>query len=417
MAGHGRPHPGGAEPRVSLPPRGRGTPSGEAWDLVVVGAGIYGACVAMEAARRGLRPLVLERGTAGGETSANNLRIVHGGLRYLQTLDLPRFRESVAERSWFLREFPERVRPLPCVMPLYGRGLRRRPVMGAALAVNDLLSRGRNRGLRTDRILPDGRVLSRDETLARLPFLPARGLEGAALWHDALLEDPVAVTGDVLARARAGGADVLEGLEVVGLLAPGGRVAGVEAEDAGGARHTFAAPVVVNAAGPWSRALARRLDRDVPELFRPSLAFNLLLDVAPPFEGALAVSRPAPGAPVHFLVGSGGGLMAGTVHAPLAEDAPAEPPSRAQVRAFLEELEAALPGLGLGRADVRRVLWGRLPVSREGTTRLSRRPVLVDHGAHGGPDGLHSVSGVKFTTARRVAADLLARVAFAGRAG
>ncbi|MFW6193313.1 MAG: FAD-dependent oxidoreductase, partial [Gemmatimonadota bacterium] len=129
------------------------------WDVIVVGGGAYGAFTALEAARMGLRPLLLERGDFGGETSRNSLRIVHGGLRYLQSLDLARYRRSVAERRWLLETFPDLVRPLRCVLPLYGRGLRRRPVLRAALALDHVLSPGRNRGVADDRRIPRGRVV------------------------------------------------------------------------------------------------------------------------------------------------------------------------------------------------------------------------------------------------------------------
>ena len=88
-----------------------------AYDLVVVGGGIHGVALAFEASRRGYRAVLLERADFGGGTSWSSLRIVHGGLRYLQSLDLRRFRESAAEQRWFLRHFPDLVRPLPCLMP------------------------------------------------------------------------------------------------------------------------------------------------------------------------------------------------------------------------------------------------------------------------------------------------------------
>lgn len=106
----------------------------ESYDLIVIGGGIYGIALALESSRRGWRPLLLERGDFGGETSLNSLGIVHGGLRYLQSLDIIRFRESVAERRWFLAHFPDLVEPLKCLMPLYGGGLRRRSVIAAALS-------------------------------------------------------------------------------------------------------------------------------------------------------------------------------------------------------------------------------------------------------------------------------------------
>ena len=120
------------------------TRAAAAYDLIVVGGGIYGAFLTLDAAHRGLRTLLLEKEDFGGQTSFNTLRIVHGGLRYLQSLDLHRFRESVRERTWFLRHLPDLVEPLACLMPLYGNGLKRPIVLRAALTLNDLLSASRN---------------------------------------------------------------------------------------------------------------------------------------------------------------------------------------------------------------------------------------------------------------------------------
>ena len=117
---------------------GHGDPMGEVFDLIIVGGGVYGIMLALESARRGLKALLLERGDFGGATSRNSLRIVHGGLRYLQTFDLLRFREHVSERRWFMRHFPDLVEPLACLMPLYGKGIYRTSVFRAASALNEL---------------------------------------------------------------------------------------------------------------------------------------------------------------------------------------------------------------------------------------------------------------------------------------
>src|SRR3954447_14684083 len=118
--------------------------AGTAHDVVVVGGGIHGACIAWDAALRGLRVALVERDDFGGATSANSLRIVHGGLRYLARGDLRRMRESIRERSAFLRIAPSLVEPLPVLVPTTGAGTRSRPAMGTAIALNDLLSLDRN---------------------------------------------------------------------------------------------------------------------------------------------------------------------------------------------------------------------------------------------------------------------------------
>jgi glycerol-3-phosphate dehydrogenase len=374
-------------------------------DLVVIGGGIYGCMLALEAARRGLRPLLLERDDFGQHTSGSWLRILHGGLRYLQSLDLRRHLESVRERRWFLRVFPDLVEPLPCLMPLYGRGLHRRPVLAAAFAANDLLSAHRNEGLRADRRLPRGRIISRAEALRRAPALDTDRLVGGALWHDAHAPRPERLLVEVLRWATSEGALAANYVEVVELLQDGRAVVGVAARDrVSGETLTFRSGVVVACAGPWSNELSSRVDRRVPDLFRPSLAFNVLFDRAPDFEGALAVTAPRHGARTYFLLPAHGGVLAGTYHAPLAAGtAPVSAPAGELVAAFAKELDDAIPGLRLGTATVRHVFCGQLPARSEGTVDLARREVIHEHGASGGPRGLISVSGVKFTVARAVA--------------
>src|SRR3970040_1750222 len=102
--------------------------SKEKYDLIIVGGGIYGAALSYMASLYGLESLLLERDDFGGATSYNSLRILHGGLRYLQKLDLHRFWESVRERNWFFRNFAGLVEPLPCLIPLYNRGLYRKSI-------------------------------------------------------------------------------------------------------------------------------------------------------------------------------------------------------------------------------------------------------------------------------------------------
>lgn len=384
--------------------------AGETYDLAIVGGGVYGIMLALEAARRNLRPILLERQDFAGATSANSLRIVHGGLRYLQTLDLHRFFESVAERRWLLRHFPDLVHPLACLMPLHGDGVRRPSVFRAALALNDMLSWRRNAGTRADRVLPGSRVLSPEETAALVPGTALEGLRGAALWYDAFAMNAPRLVIEALHWACAHGARALNYVEARALLEADGRVAGLAAVDAlTGEDLEFRAPVVVNAAGPWAPAFAASCGAPAADLMQPSLAWNLVLDRAPPSRHALAVTPRRPGAQTYFLVPWRGVLLAGTGHAPWREgpDRPEVVPSL--IERMLADLNEALPGLELGPDDVARVLAGLLPAERAGTAELTVREAVVDHGARGGPAGFFSLAGIKLTTARRVADKVLGR--------
>ncbi len=121
-----------------------------------MGAGIYGACAAWDASLRGLSVAVVDREDFGAATSANSLRIVHGGLRYLARADFPRMRESIRERTALLRIAPGLVRPLKVLVPTYGGGARGRVAHAIALGLNDLMSVGRNRDLAADDRIPGG---------------------------------------------------------------------------------------------------------------------------------------------------------------------------------------------------------------------------------------------------------------------
>ena len=390
------------------------------YDVIIVGGGVYGVMAVLEAARRRLRPLLLERADFGGATSWNSLRIVHGGLRYLQHFDLRRFRESVAERQWFLQNFPDLVRPLECLMPLYGRGLRRPSVFRLALRLNDRLSARRNRGVRPSHYLSDGRLLSVEETESAFPGVDRAGLLGGALWQDAVMVSSERVLVEALRWAVSYGAVALNYVEA-GTVETGsdGAAAAVLAVDRRtGERHRYAAPVVLNCAGPWSRLVATRLDPavgDRPELFQPALAFNVFLDRAPLAPMALAVAPREPGGRTYFVQPWQERVLAGTFHAPWTAPWPGpddpEVVARGHLTELLSDLNAAVPGWDLRPADVLRVHAGVLPASAGGSEEPAARPVILEHRTVGGIPGVISVSGVKFTTARSVAEQAL-RTAF-----
>ena len=378
------------------------------YDMIVVGGGIYGIAHLLEASRRGLSACLVERGDFGAETSSNSLRIVHGGLRYLQSADLPRFFESVRERTWFLRHFPDLVRPLPCLMPLYGRGVHRTSVLRAALAANDLLSLHRNRGLDEQQAIPRGRVLSPDEAQGLFPGIEVAGLQGAALWYDAVAPRAERLTMEMLRWAATGDVTALNYVEASALDTRDQKVEGIEARDVQTGRSLrLRAPLVINCAGPWCREVARHFHRDIPELFQPSVALNLALARKALSDAALAVRAPRPRAPALFLCSRHGEIVAGTYHAAWKqpqEGLEAEGEAlRSLVGEFLTELNAALPGQDFVAEDVRKVFWGFLPAKTHGSSQLAVRARICDHHQLGGPKGLWSVSGVKLTTSRAIA--------------
>src|SRR2546427_1120849 len=133
--------------------------TGRTFDVLVVGGGIYGLTIAYDAAQRGLSVALIERDDFGSGASFNHLRTIHGGVRYLQTLDLARARESVRERRTLARIAPHAVRPLPFAVPIYRSIARGKMAMRAGFLLDRLVSAGRNRGVAASHRLPGGRVI------------------------------------------------------------------------------------------------------------------------------------------------------------------------------------------------------------------------------------------------------------------
>jgi glycerol-3-phosphate dehydrogenase len=387
-----------------------------AHDLIVIGGGVYGVAIAHQATRLGLRPLLLERDDFGGATTWNSLRILHGGIRSLQTLDLARFRDMFISQSWFLDNFPGHVVALECLMPLHGRGLRRPVAFRAALEMDQLLRRWWAVERRSSE-LPRGRVLDAGETKRRFPLVPALSLQGGGIWYDALMRRPQRVVIDWLRWACAGGATALNRVTVQQLLLEHGRVTGVLAHDlVAGTTLTFRAPSVINCGGPWSEELGRVFDPTTRASFRPTLAFNLLLARQPIATCAIAMATPVGSRRTYFIVPWGDQTLVGTSHDRWSGPPHRPRPSVEQIERMLLELNAAVPGWNLQSDDVLRVCGGLLP----GTTRaanegLETNEMVHDHGRSGGPQGLFTVTGVKFTTAPLVAARVLRAAGFRSR--
>ncbi len=385
------------------------------YDVLIVGGGIYGAALAREAATRGWKTALIEQADFGAATSANSLKIIHGGLRYLQQADLPRVLESIRERRILLRTAPHLVAPLPCLMPTRGLGLKSRPVMAFGMLANDILSCARNRHLDPLRRIPNGTTISRRECLAILPMLADTGATGAARWCDGLAYDTERlVVGMVQAAARAGAA-VANYVKAEAPLREGNRVRGVQARDGRtGNAFDIRAELVVDATGPWSAPWLANLGRHAPVPEHWALAVNLIVRNWPVPEHAVGLQSRG-NRRLYFFTPWRGATMAGTYYR-----AHPGPPEALQVTdddidSYLRALNACLPGVALARGDILAVHAGLLPCRRP--AQPDREPDLlrhfryVDHARAGGVEGLVSVCGIKYTTARGAAEAVVAKLA------
>src|SRR5690606_21830144 len=188
------------------------------FDVAIVGGGVHGAWIALRAARSGLAVALLERDDFAAGTSANSLKILHGGLRYLQRRALPRVRRSLRARREHARWFPHLFEPLPCVMPLLAAGLRSPWIIGPALLANELVSARRNEGVGAACRLPAGRLLSAQQCEHELASLVERRPFAGALWWDGVARDAERLTLEAVIAAAEAGAQVANHAEVEAIL-------------------------------------------------------------------------------------------------------------------------------------------------------------------------------------------------------
>jgi glycerol-3-phosphate dehydrogenase len=385
------------------------------FDLVVIGGGMFGAAAALDAAQRGLKVALVERGDFCGATSAHSFKMLHGGIRYLQHADVPRIRQSAAARAAFLRVAPHLAHPLPIAIPTYGRaGMKSAAVLRAGMALYDALTLGRNRAIADpSRRIPPGRLIGREEAVRRFPGLPRDGLTGAGVFCDGQMYNPARLVLAFVQSAAALGAVCANHAEAVGLAAKDGRVRAVQVRDGlSGQRFEVEAGIVLNAAGPYAeRVLAGSLGAGLtpPTPFSRDAYFVVSRPVVEGDHALTVTTRTTdPDAVLSrggrhlFLVPWRGVTLVGVWHKVYGGDPDRYEIAEAELERWIAEVNEAYPGAGLRLDEVALGSAGLVPFGENDpesqNLRYAHRSRLVDHAAERGLDGLLTLIGVRYTT-------------------
>jgi glycerol-3-phosphate dehydrogenase len=388
------------------------------FDILVLGGGIHGVFVAWDAALRGLRVALIDKGDFGNATSQNSLKIIHGGLRYIQDGNISIVRNMVQERSCWMKIAPHLVHPLPCLLPTNNSLTRNRFVINLALQINNLLSYDRNRLLHPQQSIPDGRWISREECNQLIPGINSAGMTGAAMWYDAQIYNTERLVMSVIMSASRAGAVVANYLEATGFIQKGSTISGVKARDVfSGQDLEIRTSMVVNCAGAWVDSVLRDIveERNTP-IFNPSVALNLVthqiwekyaIGVSSQPQHIKNNSSPNSTSQVFFIVPWKQYSIIGTWHLPLQNHPKDFEPTEEIVQHFLDAVNSIDQDLHLSLDEVLQVHYGFLPKipQREHTqkVRLVREGKVIDHQREDGITGLITVLGVKYTTARLMA--------------
>ena len=376
------------------------------FDVIVIGAGINGAGIARDAAMRGLKVLLVDKGDIGGGTSSWSTRLIHGGLRYLEHGELSLVRESLRERSYLLNICPHLVRPLPLLVPVYEGARRGWWTIRAGMIAYDVLAF--NKSLPNKR-LPAHRMLSVAETLQQVPALAREGLRGAAVYFDAQVEFAERLVLENVLSAVAHGANVLTYTRVEKLIIDNGVVRGVEftrkspMDNSDVARDRAYADIVVNAAGPWVDEVLGEGNAGGEQLIGGTKGSHLIVA---PFPGAPAtaiyVEAETDGRPF-FIIPWDGKYLIGTTDICYEGDLDDVQITSSEIDYLLRETNRLFPKASLTREQILYTYSGVRPLPFAGdkdARAITRRHFIR---VHPKLSSLFSIVGGKLTTYRSLA--------------
>lgn len=373
------------------------------WDLVVIGGGATGLGVAVDAASRGLRTLLLEGADFAKGTSSRSTKLVHGGVRYLAQGNIKLVFEALRERGYLLRNAPHLVRRQSFVIPCYNYFEQMKYWTG--LKLYDWLSVGLSFGA--------SKLLSAAEVCERLPGVRTQGLTGGILYYDGQFDDARLALNLAQTAAREG-ATVLNYMQVQGLLKKDEKITGVVATDLeNGDRFELRAKAVVNATGVFVDEVLQLDEPGRAPLVRPSQGIHLVFDRS--FlqgEAALMIPQTSDGR-VLFALPWHGQLLVGTTDTPLNKHALEPVALEAEVGFVLENVQRYLARKPQ-RSDIKSIFAGLRPLAAPQHAEAATKEISRDHKLLVAPSGLITITGGKWTTYRKMAEDVLAQVEVVG---
>lgn len=368
------------------------------YDLLVIGGGILGTSVAWHAAQSGLRVAMVDAGDFAGATSSASSKLVHGGIRYLQTGAVKLVAENHHERRVLARDVaPHLVNPLPFYLPLYKGGPHGAAKLGAGVLAYSALSAFRD-GV--------GHLITPSRAARSIPALRTEGLKAVAVFGDHQMNDSRMAVMTVRAAVGAG-AVVLNHAEVTGLRFTQGQVTGADLRDRlGGAEFGVNARLVLNATGPWVDHLRRMEDPAAAPSIRLSKGAHIVLKRRSPWRAAMStwVDKYR----VTFALPWEDQLLLGTTDESYEGDPAAVRPTEADIAQILDEASLSVRDDDLSPDLVTYAYAGlRVLPGGPGGTEQAKRETVVTEGA----GGMLSVAGGKWTTYRHIGRMVLGKLA------
>ena len=387
------------------------------YDMLIIGGGIFGLIIAWDGALRGLSVALIDKGDFGAATSSNSLRIIHGGFRYLQSLDLINARRFLVEQRVFMKLAPHLVKPMPVLIPIYGHNVLKTVSFKAALRIYDLLGATIKGFSDINYKEVDSRFVSRDECIEMVPNLKEDGLNGAILFNDCQLSNSERFAIEIAHSAFEAGAHLANYVEALSLIIKDKKVKGAAVRDnLTGDKFEIRAKITVNSSGPWLNHLLSGIDNNSTiNGLGNSKAFNILINRDLTNGYALGLNTQIKNPDIAKLLSKSsrylfitpwdGKSLIGTEHLPSDLEPDNFKVTREEISSFLEDINSSYPASSIQTEDVEYVYGGFIPTSSDshGSYKIGIKDQIHDHEREQGLGGLLSVSGNKYTEARIVA--------------
>ena len=375
----------------------------EFWDILIIGGGATGIGAALDAASRGYKTLLIESHDFAKGTSSRSTKLVHGGVRYLEQGNIKLVREALRERGYLLKNAPHLTSVQIFIIPVFSWWWKMFYWIG--LKIYDLLSGSLSIG-KTE-------SLSKKETIAHLPSINTNKLVGGILYYDGQFDDSQLAI-EMAATAIKNGATVLNYCKATGFIKNDGKITGVECIDTlTGKTYTLKTKTVINATGVFTNAIVQMDDQLKHDFVSPSQGIHLVVNAKFfPSTNAMMIPKTDDGR-VLFAVPWHDKVILGTTDTPIDITSYEPKPLEEEIEFILKHINQYGTEL-ITRADINSVYVGLRPlVKQKGKGRTSL--ISREHHLSISPSGLVTITGGKWTTYRKMAADAVDNAAFIGK--
>jgi glycerol-3-phosphate dehydrogenase len=391
--------------------------TGKNYDLIVIGGGIFGACAAWDAVQRGLSVALLEKSDFCSATSSQHFKLLHGGMRYLQHLDIGRTRSSSHEQSTFFRIAPHLTYPIPILIPTYGHGAKGKEILKAGTLLYNLLTFDRNLNIKDpNRKSPKPRFISPDEVLKIFPKLDKRNLTGGVILYEGQIYNSPRLVISFIKSAVKAGLDAANYLEVTKYAIKNKRVTGVWVKDFfTGKEFEIKSKVTLNTAGPWANRLNEKSFGSSLNL-KPTFSRDLLIIVSKPLVGKYALGQTVESQDADAFIDRGGRhlftipwknfSLIGVWHKTHRNGSEDIIVLEEELQRFLEEANKIYSDFNITTNDISMINTGFILFGDENSQgpdeehSFGKRSILVDHLKDNKIEGLITLIGVRATMAR-----------------